>query len=76
MQRNVPPTVLREIEFYEIEYILKEIETHNEEEEKRNKSQEREYQKSSQAIKPPNLGKTNYGGFQTPKLPSMPRPKF
>ena len=75
MQRNVPPNVLREIEFYEIEYLLKEIEDQNAAEEKQNKTQEREFQKSSQAIKSP-VGKTNYGGFQTPKLPSIPRPKF
>ena len=75
MQRNVSPVDLRNIEFYEIEYLLKEIEEHNEEEEKRNRAQEREYKKASQ-VKQPSIGKTNYGGFQTPKLPSISKPKF
>ena len=73
MQRNVSPLDLRQIEFYEIEYLLKEIEAHNEEEEKRNRAQEKEYEKSSKSMKTPNIGKTNYGGFSTPKLPSMPK---
>ena len=75
MQRGVSPVDLREIEFYEIEYLLKEIEEHNEEEEKRARSQEKEYQKASKTMKP-NIGKTNYGGFQTPKMPSLPKIKL
>jgi predicted nucleic acid-binding protein len=71
MQRNVSPVDIRQLEFYEIEYLLKEIEEHNEEEEKRNKAQEKEYEKNSKQMKMPNVGKTNYGGFPTPKIPSI-----
>ncbi len=62
------------MDFYEIEYILQELEEHDKEEEKRYKKEEQEMkkvqsQKSSQ--------KTDYGGFKVPKisLPNIPKPK-
>lgn len=62
------------MEFYEIEYILQELEEHDKEEEKRYKKEEQQMKKA-QTPKP---GKTDYGGFKVPKmsLPSIPKPKF
>jgi hypothetical protein len=61
------------MEFYEIEYILEELDDFNKEEEKRYKKEEQEMKKA-QSQKP----KTDYGGFKVPKmsLPNIPKPKF
>lgn len=67
------------MEFFEIEYILQELEEANKEEEKRIKQQEEEYKKQQAAAKMPRShDKPDYGGFKVPKIniPSMPKPKF
>jgi hypothetical protein len=63
------------MDFYEIEYILQELEEHDREEEKRYKKEEQEMKKA-QNQKPSQ--KTDYGGYKVPKLslPNMPKPKF
>lgn len=68
------------MEFYRIEYMLKNFEQALDEEEKHYKKQEKEYQQSSphsssSSYKP---GNTNYGGFKTPKIdiPKITPPKF
>jgi hypothetical protein len=64
-----------QMDFYEIEYILQELEDHDKEEEKRYKKEEQEIKKTQAQNKP---GKTDYGGFKVPKvsLPTIPKPKF
>ena len=61
------------MEFYEIEYLIQELEEYNKEEEKRYKKEEQEMKKS-QAPR----GKTDYGGIKVPKMsvPSIPKPKY
>jgi hypothetical protein len=84
MRLRISPLDLRQLEFYEIEYLLQELEEFTEEENKRAKNQEKDYQKqASTSYKKPSAGKTDYGGFKTPKLdvpkmsmPSMPKLKF
>jgi hypothetical protein len=84
MRLRISPLDLRQLEFYEIEYLLQELEDFTEEENKRNKNQEKDYQKQASAsYKKPSVGKTDYGGFKTPKIdmpkmsmPSIPRPRF
>lgn len=67
------------MEFYEIEYLLKELEDFNAEEEKRYKKEEIEARRQAQ-VKQPKMdsGKADYGGFKVPKmsLPNIPKPKF
>lgn len=57
------------MEFYEIEYLLQELEDFNKEEANRQKKEEAEARKQSASMKPPKID-TNYGGFKTPKLPT------
>jgi len=66
---------LYQMDFYEIEYILQELEEHDKEEEKRYKKEEQEMKKA-QAQKPSQ--KTDYGGFKIPKmdLPNISKSKF
>jgi hypothetical protein len=59
------------MEFYEIEYMLEELEEFNKEEEKRYKKEEQEMKKAQS----PKANKTDYGGFKVPKV-NIPRPKF
>ena len=73
-------------EFYMLEYILEDLEEKINEENKRYKKQEDEYQKSQSSYKqpkPPKVGQTDFGGFKTPKMnipnmspPSIKMPKF
>jgi len=69
------------MEFYRIEYILKNFEESLDEEEKHykktQKDYERKYQQSTPNYKQPSVGNTNYGGFKTPKLdvPKINPPK-
>lgn len=65
------------MEFYRIEYILKNFEEALDEEDKQYKKQEKEQQKQYQKstpkpYKPQSSSGTNYGGFKTPKL-DMPK---
>ena len=62
------------MEFYEIEYLLQELEEFNKEEDKRYKKEGQEIKKA-QTQKPT---KMDYGGFKIPKMniPNIPRPKF
>lgn len=70
---HLTPLDLDKMEFYRIEYMLKNFESALEEEDKQYKKQEKEY-KSQQ----PSIGATNYGGFKTPKMdiPKMNIPKM
>jgi hypothetical protein len=65
------------MEFYEIEYLLKELEDFNAEEEKRYKKEEIEAKRQAQ-VKQPKMDKPDYGGFKVPKmnLSNIPKPKF
>jgi hypothetical protein len=62
------------MDFYEIEYILQELEEHDKEEEKRYKKEEQEMKKAQTQ----KSSKTDYGGFKVPKigLPNIPKPKY
>jgi hypothetical protein len=73
------------MEFYRIEYMLKNFEEALDEEDKQykktQKNYEKKYQQSSPSMpnyKAPSLGNTNYGGFKTPKIdvPKITAPKF
>ena len=70
---HLSPLDLDKMEFYRIEYMLKNFEEALDEEEKQYKSKEKEYQKQYQ--KPSG---TNFGGFNIPKvnIPKMQPPKF
>lgn len=80
---NISPLELDRMEFYRIEYILKNFEEHLDEENKQYKSKQREYEKQYQQYKPstkdfkPPTG-VNYGGFKVPKMdvPKIKAPKF
>lgn len=74
---HIAPTQLLPLEFYEIEYLLKELEDYNAEEEKRYKKEEIEAKRQAQS-KTPKMDKPDYGGFKVPKIsiPNIPKPKF
>ena len=63
------------MDFYRIEYMLKNFEDALDEEEKHYKKQEKEYEKQ---YKQQQIPQTNYGGFKTPKidLPKINVPKM
>jgi hypothetical protein len=73
---HLSPLDLDNMEFYRIEYMLKNFEEALDEEDKQYKKQEKDYkqQYSQNDFKPNN----NYGGFKTPKaeMPKMQMPKF
>jgi len=76
---HISPLELRELEFYEIEYLLKNFEEYIDEEEKQYKKQEKEYQKQSvSSNNNKSLGKQSYNGFKTPKIdiPKINIPKI
>jgi len=58
---HVSPIDLQQLEFYRIQYILKEFEAYIDKENKEYEKQKRDADKQSK-IKPP-----NFGGFQMPK---------
>jgi len=70
------------MEFYRIEYMLKNFEEALDEEEKQYKKQQKEYEKQYKTQTPKmsdyKTGNTNYGGFKTPKidLPKISPPKL
>jgi hypothetical protein len=74
MKLNINPLILRELEFYTIEIILKGYQEHLEKENKEYERQQKESDTkySSQSYKPPS---NPYGDFKTPKfdMPSMPK---
>jgi hypothetical protein len=78
MKMGISPLDLRQIEFYEVEYLIQELEQYTEEENKRNSKQESEYKKQSQSSYKNPAASSNYGGFKTPKMavPKIPRPKI
>lgn len=69
---NTSPIDLQELEFYRIQYILKEYEEYVERENKEYEKQQREANKQT-----PSIGK-DFGGFKTPKfdIPKFDTPKF
>ena len=76
---HINPLDLRELEFYEIEYLLKNFEEYIDEEEKQYKKQEKEYQKQYHQPSKSSIPKQqNYNGFKTPKvnLPNVNIPKL
>ena len=79
---HIDPIALRKLEFYEIEYLLKNFEEYIDEEEKAYKKQDREYKKYQQPQSKLQMPKvpSAYGGFKTPKLDipkiNIPKPTF
>ena len=77
---HISPLHLRQLEFYEIEYLLKNFEEYIDEEEKsykkQEKQQEKQYQQQSHSNKMPKMD--NFGGFKTPKIdiPKIHVPKI
>jgi hypothetical protein len=75
------PLDLDQMEFYRIEYMLKNFEEALDEEDKHYKGKQKEYEKQYQKSTPSQKDfkpSTNYGGFKTPKLdvPKITPPKF
>jgi len=72
---HISPIDLQQLEFYRIQYLLKEYEEYiqkeNEEYEKQKKEAERKSKSTS-------IGQSNYGGIKIPKveMPKMDIPKF
>jgi len=72
---HITPLELDQMEFYRIEYMMKNFEESLEEEEKQYKKQQKEYEKSYKTSSPTPKSPTqssSYGGFKTPKV-EMPR---
>lgn len=76
---HINPLTLRDLEFYTVEYLLKNFEEYIDEEEKAYKNQEKSQQKQyqQQQMQQPKIDK-NYGGFKTPKIdiPKINIPKI
>jgi len=81
---HISPLDLRQLEFYEIEYLLKNFEEYIDEEEKAYKKQEKDQQKKYQQqqqkmpkFETPKMG-SDFGGFKTPKIdiPKINVPKI
>ena len=71
---GINPQVLRELEFYTIQYLLKEYEEHVDRENKEYDKQNKQMEKQQQAMKPG----TSFGNFQVPKyeMPKFEMPKM
>ena len=67
---HISPIDLQELEFYRIQYMLKEFEEYVERENTEYEKQKREAEKQTKAVK---SGTSNFGGFQVPKFET---PKF
>lgn len=64
--KNVPPSELRNLEFYSIQLILKEWEEQAERENKEVEKQQKEMEKQQKSMK------SGFGNFSTPKF-EMPK---
>ena len=77
---NISPIELRQLEFYEVEYLLKNFEEYIDEEEKAYKKQQGQQSKQYQQSQPKmdKMPKIDYGGFKTPKMdiPKISIPKM
>jgi len=76
---HISPIELRQLEFYEIEYLLKNFEEYIDEENKAYKKQEKQQQREYQQSQPKtSMPKADFGGFKTPKvnIPKVNIPKF
>ena len=80
---HISPIELDQMEFYRIEYLLKNFEEALDEEEKQYKSKQKEYEKqykqySPSTIKQPSFSGSDYGGFKVPKIevPKITPPKI
>jgi hypothetical protein len=76
---RLQPSELDKMEFYMIEYLLKDLDEKITEENKAHKKQEGEYKKQTTGIKNPQMpkvGSTNFGGFKTPKIPTPKIPRM
>lgn len=65
---HVSPIDLQQLEFYRIQFILKEYEEYIDRENKEYEKQKRESEKQSKAMKPPNFGSFQMPKFETPKF--------
>ena len=69
---RISPIDADQLDFYWIEYLIEDLDDKIKEENKQHKKQEDDYKKQSSSQqhshKSPNIGNTNYGGFQTPKI--------
>ena len=72
---HVSPIDLQQLEFYRIQYILKEFEEYVERENREYEKQQREAEKQSKSY---SKSSPNFGGFQVPKfdIPKFTPPKF
>lgn len=72
---HTSPTDLEKLEFYRIQYILKEYEEYVEKENKETQKQQREIDKQQKAMK---LGSSGYGNMSPPKfdIPKFDIPKI
>lgn len=70
---NINPLVLRELEFYSIQQILKKYEEHIDRENKENEKQQREMEKQQKL-----MGSSSYGNLSIPKIeiPKLDIPKY
>lgn len=80
LKLNITPDILDTFPFYRFEMILKAYEEYIEEENKRNKSQEGQYEKQYKSSQTkykqpstPKVGGSDYGGF---KIPNVNIPKI
>lgn len=77
---NISPLELDQMEFYRIEYLLKNYEAALDEEEKHYNKQKKEQEKQQYQKPKPSDYKmpSSYGSFKVPKMdiPKMPTPKF
>lgn len=67
---HISPIDLQELEFYRIQYILKEYEEYVEKENQEYQKQQKDAERQS---KVPSMQQSNYGGF---KIPKFDVPKF
>ena len=72
---HISPIDLQQLEFYRIQFILKEFEEYVERENREYEKQHRDAEKQSKSMK---SGSTSFGGFQIPKFepPKCTTPKF
>ena len=75
---RINPQDLCELEFYRIEYLLKNLEEKIDEEEKQYKKQQKDQDKQYQQQQTKMPSSKDYGGFKTPKIdiPKVNIPKI
>jgi hypothetical protein len=66
---HIPPSELERLEFYRIQYLIKEYEEHVQ---KENKEYEKQQKATDKSFKPPNMGDFKQPKFEMPKF-QMPK---